>query len=120
VILVAVQQVWIRERMVAAGLGFVPVTFWCKTGGGWERGVVTIFNCILLINFVLFCSVPVNVSTALHVGSDHKGVLLKCSNLPEAPKAPPARPLPHRAFELKSVKEYNKTVLADYLKNHLT
>jgi hypothetical protein len=62
----------------------------------------------------------VNVSTAPHIGSDHKGVLLKCCNLPEAPGAPPPRPLPHRAFELKSVKEYNKAILTDYLENHLT
>jgi hypothetical protein len=32
---------------------------------------------------------------------------------------PPLPPLPHRAFELKEVKAYNKAVLQDYAENHL-
>jgi hypothetical protein len=33
--------------------------------------------------------------------------------------SPPNRPLPHRAFKLKEVIEYNKAILADYQENHL-
>jgi hypothetical protein len=32
---------------------------------------------------------------------------------------PPNRPLPHRAFKLKEVIEYNKAVQADHQENHL-
>ena len=39
---------------------------------------------------------------------------------PRSARGKPVRLLPHQAFELKSVKEYNKNILADYLENHLT
>jgi hypothetical protein len=68
-------------------------------------------------NFVI--EVEVTVMTFHHLGSDHRGVLYMW--LAQAPltKEPPLPPLPHRAFELKEVKAYNKAVLQDYAKNHL-
>jgi hypothetical protein len=39
--------------------------------------------------------------------------------VPLFPEDPPTRPLPHRAFDLKTVKEYNKAILTDFIENHL-
>jgi hypothetical protein len=45
----------------------------------------------------------IKVTTWHHPGSDHRGVLYSWSNAPQSPEDPPARPLPHRAFDLKTV-----------------
>jgi hypothetical protein len=39
--------------------------------------------------------------------------------VPQSPEDPPTRPLPHRAFDLKTVKEYNKAILTDFMEHHL-
>jgi hypothetical protein len=36
--------------------------------------------------------------------------------MPQFPEDPPTRPLPYRAFDLKTVKEYNKAILRFYIK----
>jgi hypothetical protein len=50
---------------------------------------------------------------------DHRGVLYSWSHRGHINTSPPNRPLPHRAFKLKEVIEYNKAILADYQENHL-
>jgi exonuclease III len=61
----------------------------------------------------------ITVSTHHHPGSDHKGVLYSWSHRAPAGTGPLNRPLPHRAFELKEVIEYNKAILVDYWQKHL-
>jgi hypothetical protein len=61
----------------------------------------------------------ITISTHHHPGSDHKGVLYLWSHRAPAGTRPPNRPLPHRAFELKEVIEYNKAILVDYQEKHL-
>ena len=61
---------------------------------------------------------------AYHTGGQklqtyHKGVLLSWSNKAAVAKEPNCKPLPHRAFDLKGVIQYNKEILMDYLDNHI-
>jgi hypothetical protein len=39
--------------------------------------------------------------------------------VPQSPEDPPTRPLAHRAFDLKTVKEYNIAILTYFMENHL-
>jgi hypothetical protein len=48
----------------------------------------------------------IKVTTWHHPSSDHRGVLYSWSNTPHPEKELPPKPLPHKAFKLKLVKEY--------------
>jgi hypothetical protein len=61
----------------------------------------------------------ITVSTHHHLGSDHRGVLYSWSHRAPAGTGTLNRPLPHRAFELKEVIEYNKAILVDYREKYL-
>jgi hypothetical protein len=56
----------------------------------------------LYTNFAIHGNIK--VTTWHHPGLDHRGVLYTWSNTPHTKEEPPPRPLPHRAFELKSVR----------------
>jgi hypothetical protein len=68
-------------------------------------------------NFAIHSNIK--VTTWHHLGSDHREVLYTWSNTPHTKEEPPPRPLPHRAFELKSVREYNKAILTNFMEKHL-
>lgn len=61
----------------------------------------------------------VSVTTHHHPGSDHRGVLYSWANTPEILEEAPPPPLPHRAFDLKEVKNFVALTLKEFEEEHM-